>query len=1063
LVSPPDHATLNHFAASSNGRKWTVHALLDARMHTHMWDHRVMGRALLPGAGFLEAGIAAATIALPVDVASAADVALLDCSVPVPMILPDPSKDLPPPPAKGNRGGKSSSSRSAPAASKVVGLEWCVEHGSPHLEIASLSSHPLSSRPPHAGAKRSTPAHLRARLSLVVQRDSVTAAVDADDTVSARQSRRRNIALLLYASTPPTTTPSSGGIRAAVGVIAAPCQDEYMGYHVHPACVDNSMQLAAALASKDGRSKVMVPAGIKSFSAPTRAPRAHFFAGTADVAPPPEAKGDDNPGSAASQESSHRLLNGLGGGVLAQLNNLEVKEMRRAPAAPAAGQPRPAAAAAAAATPLRKVMKGAAKVVPPPEEPLPPRVTYAIEWLARTPSAVLSTRDPGGDGTGAYGGAPPMMMLPEARGGGGGDSSSSPFSLPRRGRAQPTAVVALLQNHGGGNAVDRALVRTLGGAVSTDGATPFASSSSSSTATAAAMHGMARTAAQECRKTQLDSIDLDASSSTHAADDPFDGDQITLGAAREGTSRGMQLRVPHLHPSPHVAKRAQPSPLKMQVGQALPPGKIAVRVRATSVSFSDALRSAFFDETATATEGGSFVGFAGTVMDSGVFSPGEVGTAVFGVLSPQREYGAAVGSIGPNEPPTSSSMTTTSSSSSIQVIDAAMCRPKPDGLTFEEAAVLPGPHIAAHACLAAIRSALSPPKEEEEIVILLQGYPSCPVAAALACLLDHRSTDRVRWIPAGAGADAADDCSCALPPGVTAVAAVVGRFDAPGAVAAALKVVRRGGVLVKTSTSSGAAASTWCTETVRSVMSGVGPVAGSFLRDAAAADPFVARPDVTFCADAVTAASLARGAPAALTELARAIAEEGGSSRRMVSIPSVAAPPSDATMMMNASLARYAMGTFSNQRALASSSSSSSPALDAVNAHHAPTPGVAQRPKPVLITGGLGAIGIEISLWLAQHYPVRVHLLGRSGRRSPAGGTAPPDALGAHAGVVTIHRSDASFAEECSSVAEILRSTASSFNQQDALGAVLHASGKAGAGGKGGRNKLMNEPGIVFL
>ena len=36
-------------------------------MHGHMWDHRVMGRALFPGAGFLEIGVAGALIALPID------------------------------------------------------------------------------------------------------------------------------------------------------------------------------------------------------------------------------------------------------------------------------------------------------------------------------------------------------------------------------------------------------------------------------------------------------------------------------------------------------------------------------------------------------------------------------------------------------------------------------------------------------------------------------------------------------------------------------------------------------------------------------------------------------------------------------------------------------------------------------------------------------------------------------------------------------------------------------------------------------------------------------------
>ena len=290
------------------------------------------------------------------------------------------------------------------------------------------------------------------------------------------------------------------------------------------------------------------------------------------------------------------------------------------------------------------------------------------------------------------------------------------------------------------------------------------------------------------------------------------------------------------------------------------------------------------------------------------------------------------------------------------------------------------------------------------------------------------------------------------------------RFDAPDSVAAALKVVREGGVLVKTSTSLGSASSTWYSEMVRKVISGVGPVnAGSFFRDVvavAAEDPFVARPDVTtFCADAMTPASLARSASAAMDDLARSIIEDGMggystilSRRLLLSVPSCVTLPPCCDTVMNASLARYVTETFSSNLSevlLSPLPDAFQVAPAAVYTHHTPTPAIAERPKSVLVTGGLGAIGIEISLWLAQHHPVRVHLLGRSGRRSQMGGAgkndaASPDGLGAHAGVVTIHRSDASFAEECSSVAENLRFNASGgFNKQDTLGAVLHASGEA--------------------
>ena len=80
-------------------------------------------------AGGLEAAIAGTIHALPVDVATSADVALLECSVPVPMVLPDPSSS-----GEKKKSGGARSTRTEPA----VGLEWRAERGSPTVEIASL-------------------------------------------------------------------------------------------------------------------------------------------------------------------------------------------------------------------------------------------------------------------------------------------------------------------------------------------------------------------------------------------------------------------------------------------------------------------------------------------------------------------------------------------------------------------------------------------------------------------------------------------------------------------------------------------------------------------------------------------------------------------------------------------------------------------------------------------------------------------------------------------------------------------------------------------------------------
>ena len=110
--------------------------------------------------------------------------------------------------------------------------------------------------------------------------------------------------------------------------------------------------------------QVMVPAGVKAFAAPTRGPRAHQYLGSADTVSPAAIT------AGAALESSHRVTSALGTGVLAQIDRLEVKEMRQA-APPTVRPPAPAPAPAAAAA-----AKTAAAAAAAPPAPLPPRATY---------------------------------------------------------------------------------------------------------------------------------------------------------------------------------------------------------------------------------------------------------------------------------------------------------------------------------------------------------------------------------------------------------------------------------------------------------------------------------------------------------------------------------------------------------------------------------------------------------------------------------------------------------------------------------------------------------------
>ena len=77
-----------------------------------------------------------------------------------------------------------------------------------------------------------------------------------------------------------------------------------------------------------------------------------------------------------------------------------------------------------------------------------------------------------------------------------------------------------------------------------------------------------------------------------------------------------------------------------------------------------------------------------------------------------------------------SSCATTISSSAL--VSIAECRLLPQGIFFESAAALPGPHVLAHACL---QVALSLEKKLDNIIVL-QDYLNCPVSRAAAAQID---------------------------------------------------------------------------------------------------------------------------------------------------------------------------------------------------------------------------------------------------------------------------------------------------------------------------------------
>ena len=722
-VLPQPHAALRSFASPSfdvHIKYWAVHAKLDVRLHAHFWDHKVLGRVLFPGAGFLEAAVAGTLIALPTDYTNAADIAITKCILPLPMLLPIP-------PTCNDTSAEINHNQRT-----TIGLAWCMLNGSPKVEISSIL-------PRSFGQISST--HFMATVTMLERTHTETMLKCGDGKIANDANFVTPQSLLSYfmAKTVISIQPvASGGIRA-------PAADNYLDYHIHPACIDNAMQLAGAISEKGGDdSTLKVPAGVEAFAAPLKTNR------TTNL----NACGENASSSSRSlQATNHELACALGGRLLMRLLGLGLKEMR----------------AATKMLQRNMVATKTKKMVVKINPSKIPIITYSLEWLAYPPPVQLEcckeTRPL----------APPHSMTSSSR------------------RAHPADAIALFQIGSTKTMVNRALVRTAGGVVAISN-TPISSDLQTPTKrfiTTAAMHGMARTVAQECRKCQIDSVDVDATSNLNREANIFAVSDYRLGVTREKTTRGGHWRSPNLTPLNHGASLSHTSSLRPAV---VTSENVMVRILATSASIEDVTWHCLCGEDEdvdTAKRDQILVGFVGTVMESCNSFPTEVGTAVFGVMR-------------------SSSATTISSSALVSI---AECRLLPQGIFFESAAALPGPHVLAHACL---QVALSLDKKLDNIIVL-QDYLNCPVSRAAAAQIDDEeaNTDRVHWV-----SDPKE-----LPLGHKATA-VFGYFDTKKELVDAFDVLAFGGTLVKMSR-----ATVRRVEAVREIIVGCGVSSGAFLRE----------------------------------------------------------------------------------------------------------------------------------------------------------------------------------------------------------------------------------------
>ena len=219
-VAARTHAALHRAISVVGGRQILIQAApLDTPALAYLWDHQVSGKALVPGAAFLE--LAAAAAHLPLPGSSQAGVVLTAATIPAPLVLPAPAQKL-----------------SAPA------MLCTLSAASGSVEIAS--------------GQRST--HLRATMAVL----SFSPVPSRAAVPSQPPALVRLMAIAqLHAAAPPRAEPAYFADIDAAG-------DQASDVALSPAVIDCCLHLGALPAAAAGQLKV--PAGIEALLLPSCAP-----------------------------------------------------------------------------------------------------------------------------------------------------------------------------------------------------------------------------------------------------------------------------------------------------------------------------------------------------------------------------------------------------------------------------------------------------------------------------------------------------------------------------------------------------------------------------------------------------------------------------------------------------------------------------------------------------------------------------------------------------------------------------------------------------------------------
>ena len=280
-----------------------------------IWDHRVMGRVLFPGAGFMETACALMSVAHQGSLPGAA----VHASITAPLMLPALSTD---------------DSASAP----LVYLEskvWCLTG---NMQIGSSSN--MSGQSGGSIHMRSLACRLTGEL---VGADIAShSRVSVDCTRSRCQGPvdwsqvRKGLALVGLQYGPQFS--GAWNVRVKAGETAQGCMKSIpnalpsdhneTGMMVHPAALDGCLQLGAVMhvgsdSTEESSEGAYVPAGFGAFSVPQKTHDLHVYALAESVVSP----------SASGSVVTNHVLQMKGGLPVAVLSELEAKQMGARPVA----------------------------------------------------------------------------------------------------------------------------------------------------------------------------------------------------------------------------------------------------------------------------------------------------------------------------------------------------------------------------------------------------------------------------------------------------------------------------------------------------------------------------------------------------------------------------------------------------------------------------------------------------------------------------------------------------------------------------------------------------------